>query len=669
MCGISGVLNFKPEDRVERQALEAMNQQLVHRGPDDAGFFVSPQVGLAMRRLSIIDLTTGRQPVSNEEGTLWLVYNGEIYNHHELRARLQTRGHRYRSRSDTETIVHLYEEYGKDCVHHLRGMFAFALWDSHRGRLFAARDRLGIKPFYYRYTPERFLFASEIKALLAYPGVKPKLNRAALPEYLAFGYVAGTETLFAGIHKLPPGHRLEVNKAGQIIIEQYWDLPSPDSMHSRPRKFYVDTYRGLLEEAVTSHLMSDVPLGVFLSGGIDSSAVAALMTRTTGSPIQTFSVGYEETSYSELPEARTVARYLGSQHEEVRVSRQEFFEALPRLIWHEDEPLAWPSSVSLYFVAQLAREHVTVVLTGEGSDETLAGYGRYPWTLWNARLDRVYRHLVTTRLRGLFREAVAESNWLTADWRRKLQHTFLARDGSSLASFYFDNFYSAFSETEQAALLREEWRGEPGAAYRGSLAYWEKSAGDLLARLLYTDTKTYLVELLMKQDNMSMAASIESRVPFLDHTLVEFATRIPASHKIRGLAGKQILKEAVRDLLPPAVLFQQKRGFPTPWRHWLAGPQLDAVELLLLEPRSLNRGLFRPERVWRLLVEHQSRRADHSDRLWRLLNLELWQRIFVDQDWTPREGSAAHAGSTPEDLRSAFRLRGNGYRWVRTVRR
>ncbi len=630
MCGICGVMTFDRQRPVDPSALEAMNQQIVHRGPDDAGFYASGNVGLAMRRLSIIDLKTGQQPVSNEDGTVWLVFNGEIYNHQELRPGLEARGHRYRSRSDTETIVHLYEEYGRDCVQHLRGMFAFALWDTRKRRFFAARDRLGIKPFYYRHTSGEFLFGSEIKALLAYPGVRAELDRAVLPEYLAFGYLAGSKTFFAGIRKLPPGHTLELDESGGLRIEQYWDLPLAGEAEPKPRSYYVKTYRELLEQCVSSHLMSDVPLGVFLSGGLDSSAVAALMTKIRRSPIESFSVGYAEEPYSELSYARIVAEHLKSVHHEVRVSRQEFFDALPKLIWHEDEPIVWPSSVALYFVARLARKSVTVVLTGEGSDETLAGYTRYPFTLWNARLNRVYRLLTPAGLRRWARGAIADSAWLSADLRRKLQHTFLARDGKSWVSFYFDNFFSAFSEEQATDLLADELRPVPDAAYRDLLAYWEKSSGSVLRRMLYTDIKTYLVELLMKQDNMSMAASVESRVPFLDHVLVEFATNIPAEFLTRGLAGKWILKAAVEDLLPRSIIYRRKMGFPTPWSGWLAGPQLDVIEKLILEPRSLARGLFKPEGLRRLFAEHRARRLDHYDRIWRLLNLELWHRVFVE---------------------------------------
>jgi asparagine synthase (glutamine-hydrolysing) len=632
MCGICGAVKFDRRQHIERSDLEAMNKQIVHRGPDEGGFYLSENVGLAMRRLCIIDLETGQQPMSNEDGNVRLVYNGEIYNHEALRSDLEARGHRYHSRSDTETIVHLYEEYGRDCVQHLRGMFAFAIWDARTRRLFAARDRLGIKPFYYRHTPEMFLFGSEIKTLLTYPGVHAQLNRGGLPEYLAFGYLAGPDTLFEGICKLLPGCTLEVNEAGELNIEQYWDLEHQEVSDTHPRHHYVQGYRDLLEQAMSSHLMSDVPLGVFLSGGLDSSVVAALTTKFKGEPIKTFSVGYEEVPYSELSYAREVAGHLGSDHYEVRVSQQEFFDSLPKLIWHEDEPIVWPSSVALYHVANLAQQHVTVVLTGEGSDETLAGYTRYPWTLWNARLDSVYRRMIPSSIRRRLRNIVADSSLLTAGVRRGLEHTFLGRDGNSWTSFYFDNFYSAFSVGEQQTILEEGFRPDAGVPYQNSTRFWERSSGDLLTRLLYTDIKTYLVELLMKQDNMSMAASIESRVPFLDHVLVEYAARIPSRFKTRGLDGKRILKAAVEDLLPKSIIYRPKMGFPTPWRCWLDGPQSDKLEMLLVEPRTMERELFKLEAVRRIFAEHRSKVKDHSDRIWRLLNIELWHRVFIEED-------------------------------------
>jgi asparagine synthase (glutamine-hydrolysing) len=476
------------------------------------------------------------------------------------------------------------------------------------------------------------LFGSEIKTILNHPRVKPEFNRGTLAEYLAFGYIAGEETMYAGINKLLPGHTLILDEdKGALQIEPYWDLNIQSDDGNRPYEHYVSEYRERLENCVSSHLMSDVPLGVFLSGGLDSSAVAALTTKIRQEPIQTFSVGYGEQRFSELPYARTVAEHLRSRHHEVHVSREDFFQTLPRLIWHEDEPVVWPSSVALYFVARLAREHVTVVLTGEGSDETLAGYTRYAWTLLNSRMDRVYRSITPAGLRALLRRAIRGSP-IAGAYKRKLEHTFLGRDGASWPSFYFDNFYCAFSASDQEELLTPDAKQSGGDAYAGSMRYWNDSTGDLLHRLLYTDIKTYLVELLMKQDQMSMAASIESRVPFLDHALVEFTATIPPKYSTKGMAGKCILKSAVADLLPEAIMSRKKMGFPTPWEFWLKGPQLDVLEQLLLEPQTLQRRLFRKENLQRLFAEHRSGTRDHGSRIWRLLNLELWLRVCVDND-------------------------------------
>lgn len=630
MCGICGVFCSDRTQHANREALAAMNRQIVHRGPDDDGFFVEDNIGLAMRRLSIIDVQAGHQPLSNELGSIWIVFNGEIYNHQDLRKDLEMRGHRYRTHSDTESIVHLYEEYGTKCVEHLRGMFAFAIWDRPRKTLFIARDRLGIKPLYYRYDGRTLLFGSEIKTILAYPGVHPEFDSSTLAEYLAFGYLSGEQTMYAGIRKLMPGHTLSVDESGELQIRQYWDLTINADDGSRPAASYVSQYREQLEQCVASHLMSDVPLGVFLSGGLDSSAIAALTTKIRKEPIETFSVGYGEEAFSELPYARSVAQHLRSKHHEVHLSRDEFFQTLPRLIWHEDEPVVWPSSVSLYFVARLARERVTVVLTGEGSDETLGGYTRYAWTLLNTRMDRVYRTMTPGSLRRMLRERLVGSR-LSGALKRKLEHTFLGRDGASWPSFYFDNFYSAFSAAEQERLLTPEAAAAANDAYAASMYHWEKSSGDLLHRLLYTDIKTYLVELLMKQDQMSMAASVESRVPFLDHGLVEFTARIPSKHSIDGMAGKSILKAAVKDLLPSSIVYRKKMGFPTPWAYWLEGTTMDHIQEQLTEPRTLERGLFRPEAINRIIAEHRAGHRDHGNRIWRLLNLELWFRVCLEQ--------------------------------------
>ena len=647
MCGIAGVLEFGRDARASAAALREMCRTITHRGPDDDGFYTDGAVGIGMRRLSIVDVVGGHQPLANEDGSLWIVFNGEIYNHLALREQLIARGHHYNTNSDTETVIHLFEEYGADCVQHLRGMFAFAIWNRNTKTLFIARDRLGIKPLYYELTPERLLFGSEIKALFAYGGVRAEFNRRALPEYLAFGYLSGEETFYEGILKLMPGHIMTVTPDGKTEIRQYWDLDASTTHESGAdsydENYYVRTYRELLEGAVSSHLMSDVPLGVFLSGGVDSSAVAALMTKLRREPVETFSVGYAEQSYSELPFARTVSDHIHSRHHEVLLSEEDFFGALPHLIWHEDEPIVWPSSVSLYFVARMARERVTVVLTGEGADETLAGYTRYAFTLKNAAMDRAYRSVIPSIARRGLRKTLATSSVLGATLRRKLEHTFLAKDGNSWASFYFDNFFSAFGEAEQNGLLTSEFAREaaPGTAYKNVLAYWEHSSGEILQRLLYTDIKTYLVELLMKQDNMSMAASIESRVPFLDHVLVEFATRIPREVQIQGLAGKRILKKAVEDLLPHSIMYRQKLGFPTPWSGWLAGPRLQTIRDLLLEPRSLNRGYFRREVMEKLFDEHFSHHRDNQDRIWRLLNLELWHRVCLEGESRAEVGQPA----------------------------
>src|SRR6266851_4826481 len=456
MCGIAGILEFGRDARANAGALREMCRVISDRGPDDEGFYTDGAVGIGMRRLSIVDVAGGHQPLSNEDGTLWIVFNGEIYNHLALREQLIARGHRYSTHSDTETVIHLYEEYGADCVQHLRGMFALAIWNRNTKTLFIARDRLGIKPLYYKLTLERLLFGSEIKAVLAHGGIRPAFNRAALPEYLAFGYLSSEESFYAGIRMLLPGHTMTIGPEGKEEIRQYWDLDASTPHESRDQSYYVQSYRELLEGAVNSHLMSDVPLGVFLSGGVDSSAVAALMTKMRREPFFFYDTATTEQTYSELPYARTVAQHINSVHHEVSVGRQDFFDALPKLIWHEDEPIVWPSSVSLFFVAQLARERVKVVLTGEGSDETLAGYSRYAFTLKNTALDRVYRSMIPNFVRRGVRGAIAESNWIGATARRKLSHTFLGRDGESWASFYFDNFFSAFSEKDQSELLTEE---------------------------------------------------------------------------------------------------------------------------------------------------------------------------------------------------------------------
>lgn len=628
MCGICAIYNFDRNDWVHPDELDAMNRTMIHRGPDDSGRYIEKNVGLAMRRLSIVDVQAGHQPLSNEDGSIQIVFNGEIYNHSKLRPELERRGHHYRTRSDTETIVHMYEEYGEHCVDFLRGMFAFAIWDGNQKRFFCARDRLGIKPLYYCLVAGRSLIVgSEIKALLQFQGMRAELARDAVSEYLALGYLSGSRTLFSGIRSLEPGHTLSVREHGDIQFRRYWDLPF--TISNEPRRSHQEHavhYRELLDQAVNNHQMSDVPLGVLLSGGLDSSIVAALTKKTHRGSVQTFSVGYGEAESSELPMAQRVAEFLKTEHHQVKVTADDFFRALPRLIWHEDQPLIWPSSVPLYFVCQLAQEHVKVVLTGEGSDESMAGYDRYAFTLWNRQFANVYGSVIPRSVRRRIAKSLRNATWIRAQHRRRIGHSFLARD-NSLESLFLDNFQAAFARVDQAEILAAGVGGDPYEAVR---VLW-RDGGDFLTDLLCFDIRTYLIGLLRKQDRMSMAASIESRVPFLDHVVVEYALGIPASHKIRGLDGKRVLKEAANGVLPDFVIHQKKRGFPTPWRTWLFR-RLEEVESLLLDPRSKERNLFQPDALIRIFSQHRNHTVDHSDRIWRLLNLELWHRVFVDGD-------------------------------------
>ncbi len=635
MCGICGIVSTTGRPPASSD-LHAMARVLFHRGPDDEGYYCDGGIAFGFRRLSIVDLSGGHQPMSNEDGTVWIIYNGEIYNHAELRPELERRGHRYRTRSDTETILHAYEEYGDDCVCHFRGMFAFAIWDSRRRRLFCARDRLGIKPFYYSFRNELFVFGSEMKALFEGPGLSPEMNRAALPEFLALGYLSSDETMFAGVRKLLPGYRLslELVPGAEPKVEQYWDLGIGTDDSLGEENECVTRFRDLFSESVRLRLMSDVPLGVFLSGGLDSSSIAATMAELVKGPIQTFSVGYAEDAYSELPWARRVAEYIGAEYNQVVLTPDDFFNSLPQLIWHEDEPLVWPSSVALHFVSRLAREKVKVVLTGEGADELLGGYLKYRVTRWNLQYGPWYRRAVPAPIRGAL-QSLLQSSALPFGWRRKLRHSFVYYD-DRFEHLYFDNFYSVFPQGQQAELLTSAVADElrDTSAYANSMKFYPRNGklGDELSRLLYLDIKTYLVELLMKQDQMSMAASIESRVPFLDHRLVEFVARIPSRHKLRFQSGKYLLRRAMAGKLPLEILNRTKLGFPTPLTTWLRGRLFDPVANVLTDGRLESRGVIRGAYVRELIQSHRTGRIDATDQLWRLLNFELWNRVFLDRD-------------------------------------
>jgi asparagine synthase (glutamine-hydrolysing) len=592
---------------------------------------------MGFRRLSIVDVAGGRQPMSNEDGSLWIVFNGEIYNHLELRSVLQQSGHHYSTNSDTETILHLYEEYGEDCVHHLRGMFAFAIWDETRKRLFCARDRLGIKPFYYAIVDDQFVFASEIKALIELPGLKPQLNRKALPEFLALGYLSAGETMFQGVHKLLPGHHLLIDWArgdSRPRLKRYWDLDITTHQGMLQEADYVAKFEELFVESVRIHLRSDVPLGVFLSGGLDSSSIAAITASLCEGAVQTFSVGYEEDQYSELRYARQVAEHIGSEHHEVILGPEEFFASLAPLIWHEDEPLVWPSSVALFHVSRLASEKVKVVLSGEGADEIMAGYPKYLITLWNLRGGPAYRKYTPQFLQQMACKMLASDT--LPDWlRRKLRHSFLYYP-DKFESIYFDNFYSVFPQQQQSQILSKDLAEElwDANAYTNSMRFFPStgSPDNLLNRLHYLDIKTYLVELLMKQDQMSMAASIESRVPFLDHKLVEFLAQVPERYKIKRLSGKHLMRQAMARRLPDAILRRSKKGFPTPIRPWLQNQLFDRVSAILMDGRLAGRGLIRPGFVEQLLYAHRDGYSAATEGCWRLLNFELWCRIFMDGD-------------------------------------
>jgi asparagine synthase (glutamine-hydrolysing) len=629
MCGIVGfVVRASNHTAPAVSTIRRMMETIDHRGPDDRDFYSDRFATLGHLRLSIVDLSTGHQPMFNEDGNLLVVYNGEIYNHASLRPELEKRGHVYKSHSDTEAILHAYEEFGADCVTHFRGMFAFAIWDRAKRQLFCARDRLGIKPLYYYYDGQLFAFASEIKALLAHPAISARFETKLLEEYLAFGYTSGEETLFRGIKKLMPGCHLTLNaEGGTPVIAQYWRIPTEKPAVERSDAEWIRATRELLEESVHLRLMADVPLGMFLSGGVDSSAIAALMQRMVSEPVKTFAVGYAEEEFSELGYAREVAARIGTDHREVKIGCSDFFDSLPELVWHEDEPISWPSSVSLFHVSKLASSHVKVVLTGEGSDELFAGYSRYRHQLMSERHMGTYRH-VPAPLRRWIREQISTSGLIGADLRRKLKHTVLGRSGD-LQSLYLENYYGAFSAADVKRLLKNP--GDDGSAYAPFMKLFE-SVPQLpyLERLLYADQQTYLEELLMKQDRMSMAASIESRVPFLDHKLVEFASQIPVSLKLKGATGKHILKEAVADLLPHDIVHRTKMGFPTPLKRWLLDAQCAPIYDFLLEDDGLLSEVIAQEPLRDLLNRHRNKSEDATDRIWNLLNLQLWGDIFLN---------------------------------------
>jgi len=649
MCGIAGKLNFDPARPVERDVLERMNAVQVHRGPDDAGVYCEGPLGLAHRRLSIIDLSpAGHQPMANEDGTIWIVFNGEIYNFQDLRTGLLERGHRLRSRTDTEVILHLYEEHGIDCLAFLRGMFAFAIWDGPRRQLFLARDRLGKKPLCYQRDEEAFRFASEAKAILQDPAVPVRPDPEGISLYLTYGYVPGPLSAFQGLCKLPPAHYL-ICRDGEVKVARYWRLRRDRKQH-RSEAEWCEEIRTRLEEAVRLRLISDVPLGAFLSGGIDSSAVVAMMSHAAG-VIKTFSIGFDQPEYDELTYARRVAERFGTDHHEL-VVRPDAVAILPKLTWHYDEPFGDSSAVPTYYVAQMTRRYVTVALNGDAGDENFGGYDRYVANLLAASFDHamawpgaaILRRGVRWGLRLLPRGGCRTS--LLVRIRRFLEG--LTESPELRYASWICHFYGARKEELLHPGFREMLGEDEAlevllAAYRGS------DAPDFADATLGVDAALYLPDdLLVKVDIASMAHSLEARSPFLDHEFMEFAATIPSDLKVQGREKKIILKRALQGLLPDEILHRPKMGFAVPIDHWLRHELKELAHDMLLSPRAQARGYFRPEAVRRLLDEHTRGTASWHSLLWTLLMLELWHQTFVDGDGALAEmRRAASPAATP----------------------
>ena len=624
MCGIAGFTDVTARAgtlEVDRQRVKAMCEVMRHRGPDDEGFYVESGVALGMRRLSIIDLAGGHQPIHNEDRTVWVVFNGEIYNYVELRETLAAAGHRFSTSSDTETIVHGYEEWGDGVFSRLRGMFGIALWDTRTNTLLVARDRPGIKPIYYGEAGGRLFFGSEAKCLLVNPEIDRELDPAALDHYLAYLYTPRDRAIFRGMRKLPPGHFLKVHD-GRVQVQRYWELPVGETFRGSQADA-LEQLEHTLGDAVRSHMVSDVPLGAFLSGGIDSSVVVALMAKAAGRPVKTFSIGFEEAKYNELPHARKVAAHLGTEHYEF-VVRPDALGILDRLIWHFDEPFADSSAIPTWYVSEMARRHVTVVLSGDGGDELFGGYDRYLPHPRVASFDRIAP--------GVGR-AVAAATW------RALPHgvrgkNFLRHVARDPQGRYLDSMTLYHRDERESLLSPDVVRrlGEWDAEAYFSIPFARLRDLPFAEQMMAFDFETYLPEdCLTKVDRMSMAHSIESRVPLLDHRVVEFAASLPASLRIQGDRRKHLLKQLAFRLVPRELLDRPKQGFGVPIGHWFRGSLRDVFGDILGSPDARQRGYFNYGFVDRVLAEHLSGRRDHSLRLWQLLVFELWHRQYAGQ--------------------------------------
>ena len=623
MCGIAGMVNNVPGG-VEAAAIHRMCQTMVHRGPDDEGIFVKNGVGLGMRRLSIIDLAGGQQPVFNEDGTVWVVFNGEIYNFPELRPELESRGHRFYTHTDTEVIVHLYEELGAGCVDKLRGMFAFALYDERHRRLLLARDRLGKKPLHYALVDGSLFFGSEIKAILAVAPELAKINYEGLLQYMYFGYVPDPMTAFTPIQKLPPGHLLEFEK-GEVRVEKYWDLPEYNTHHPRNETECLEELEHRLAEAVRIRLIADVPLGALLSGGTDSSTVVALMSRASSRPVKTFSIGFKNGDFNESDYARVVAQRFGTEHQEL-ILEPNVVQTVEELTHSLEEPFGDSSMLPTYYVSRLARQHVTVALSGDGGDELFAGYDRYRIHARRQIFERIpagarqfYRERIYPRMpRSMYGRKFTYN--VSLQWQERYV------DGVSFVPAY----------EREMPLLSDEFRGilqNSDDPQNLLLRYFKQApTQDPVSQMLYVDTKTYMAaDILTKVDRMSMATSLEVRVPILDHKFLEWVTGLSPAWKLRGRKQKYILRKlAERVGVPKQVLHRRKQGFALPLVHWIRNELKDMVLTVLLEARTLQRGYFDQRGIRQLLDEHFQGRRDHSGRIWRLLMFELWHRNFLE---------------------------------------
>ena len=633
MCGISGIVNFSSSQPADRHLIERMTLSQAHRGPDAHGYFSENNVALGHRRLSIIDLSGGAQPLFNEDGSVVVVFNGEIYNYRDLTPPLIARGHRFKTRSDTETIVHAYEEYRDDCMKDFRGMFAFAIWDKKRKRLLLVRDRLGIKPVYYYKGRDFLAFASEIKSLLQHPGVPREVDEHAIDLYMSLRYVPGPGTMFKDIFKLQPGHRMVVDEHG-VHISRYWDLQHRSDDRLTNGAFnggLIEEFEHLLEESVRLRLISDVPLGLFLSGGLDSSSMLSMMNRITGGErIKTFSVGYESSGPSEaeveesneFSYARQAANHFGAEHHEFRLNAQDFGNALPTVVSHLDEPLADPTCIPLYFISKLAREHVTVALSGEGADETMAGYTLYRKVLAMEKMRKGLGPAV-----GLFPMLAS-----LPFWGDKVRG-YMRRAGTPVEDHYRGVVKGVRAETVLSLAGPDRfWKCSHRLNEVFRYYFNRVSTASPLNRMLYVDTKVWLVEdLLLKADKMTMATAVELRVPFLDHKLVEFAAALPDSLKIRQGKGKWALRRVMQDALPPAILTRSKKGFTNPTSSWLRFELRDFVRDSLLSHDAACRKYFAGPAIEEIVTRHEQGKSSGHQEVWSLLIFELWHKQFIER--------------------------------------